>query len=481
MPLSDLAIRRLQHGPKPYKKFDERGLFLLVAAAPSDTKTWRLKSRAGGKETLFTLGRYPAVTLAEARRLRDDKLGLIERGLDPRVVERERRREEEAAGTFEQFARGWIELARVRRGWSAKTAATNLNRLVAFVFPHVGSTPLRDVTPGDLADVLRRMEAAGLGDSARRVRQLCVSVMHHAIGSHIQVQDPQGVLQKTLGAIRTRHRPAFTDPSQVGPLLLAIRAYAGTLTVKCALLLAPYTFVRPGELRRMRWEDLDLTGPNPQWVIPAHRMKMRREHLVPLARQCVEILETMRIVSSRSEWVFPCRNLESAQPMSDNAVNKALQKLGYDTQEQMCGHGFRAMARSMLSELKTVHGWPDEAIERQMSHVERNKVKRVYDRAAYLTQRRDMMQVWADHLDGLVVEARARQRQEAATSEVRTHVDCVPDLVASPAVAIPTVGTQRTAATESGDARRERAVPSSGAATQSARRAGTQRESDAAH
>lgn len=187
MPLSDLAIRRLQHGPRAYKKFDERGLFLLVAPSPSDTKTWRLKNRVGGKETLFTLGRYPGVTLAEARRLRDEKLGWIDRGLDPREVERERRRAEEAAGTFEQFARQWIDVARVRRGWSEKTAATNLNRLVAFVFPHVGSTPLKEVTPGKLADVLRKMEAAGLGDSARRVRQLCVSIMHHAIGSHIQV------------------------------------------------------------------------------------------------------------------------------------------------------------------------------------------------------------------------------------------------------------------------------------------------------
>jgi integrase len=185
--------------------------------------------------------------------------------------------------------------------------------------------------------------------------------------------------------------------------------------VKCALLLAPYTFVRPGELRRMRWEDLELSGENPQWVIPAHRMKMRREHVVPLARQCVEILETMRVVSSRSEWVFPFRNLDSAQPMSENAVNKALRTLGYDTQEEMCGHGFRAMARSMLSELKSVYGWPDEAIERQMSHVERNKVKRVYDRAAFLSQRRAMMQVWADHLDALVIEKRARRKTAEAT------------------------------------------------------------------
>jgi integrase len=374
---------------------------------------------------LFTLGQYPEVTLLEARRRRDEKVTLIARGLDPREVEQERRREEEATGTFEQFARGWIEVARGRRGWSEKTAATNLNRLVAFVFPHVGSTPLKEVTPGKLADVLRKMEAAGLGDSARRVRQLCVSIMHHAIGSHIQVQDPQGVLQKTLGVVRSRNRPALTDPSQVAPLLLAIRGYTGTLTVKCALLLAPYTFVRPGELRRMRWEDLELTGPNPQWVIPAHRMKMRREHVVPLARQCVEILETMRVVSSRSEWVFPCRNLESSQPMSDNAVNKALQKLDYDTQEEMCGHGFRAMARSMLSELKSVHGWPDEAIERQMSHVERNKVKRVYDRAAYLGQRRAMMQVWADHLDALVIEEQARRKTaERLALDARGETEC---------------------------------------------------------
>lgn len=416
MPLSDLAIRRLQHGPKAYKKFDERGLFLLIAAAPSDTKTWRLKNRVGGKETLFTLGRYPGVTLAEARRLRDEKLGWIDRGLDPRQIERQRRQEEEATGTFEQFARAWVQVARARRGWSEKTHSINLSRLETFVFPHVGSDPLKDVTPGKLADVLRKMEAAGLGDSARRVRQLCVSIMHHAIGSHIQVQDPQSILQKTLGAIRSRPRPALTDPSQVGELLLAIRGHTGTLTVKCALMMAPYTFVRPGELRRMRWEDLDLDGSHPQWVIPASRTKMRRDHVVPLARQCVQVLETMRVVSSRSEWVFPCRNLDSAQPMSENAVNKALQKLGYDTQEQMCGHGFRALARSMLSELKTVHGWPDEAIERQMSHVERNKVKRVYDRAAYLGQRRTMMQVWADHLDTLVVEEKARRTAKQRTS-----------------------------------------------------------------
>jgi integrase len=409
MSLTELAIRRLAHVDRPYKRFDERGLFLLVTAAPNTAKLWRLKNRAGGKETLFTLGHYPDVGLGEARRRRDEKLALIARGVDPRDVERERRRQDEAAGTFEQFARRWIELSAVRRRWSAQTQRTNLNRLVAYVFPHVGHKRLKDVTPGHLADALHRIERAGLGDTARRVRQLCVGVMHHAIGSHIEVQDPGPVLQKALGVIRTRHRPAITDPAEVGPLLLALRAYTGTMTVKCALLLAPYTFVRPGELRRMRWEELDLTGREPQWLIPGAKTKMRRDHVVPLSRQAVAILETMKVVSSRSSWVFPCRNLESPNPMSDNAINKALQALGYDTQEQMCGHGFRALARSMLSELKTVHGWPDEAIERQMAHVERNSVKRVYDRAAYLGHRRAMMQVWADYLDGLAEAARERQ------------------------------------------------------------------------
>jgi integrase len=261
------------------------------------------------------------------------------------------------------------------------------------LFPRIGRRPIREVTPPELLAALRKIEARGHHETAHRAKQKCGQVFRYAIATGRAERDISADLRGALVPVVSRNHASLTDPAEVGALLRAIDGYEGQPITAAALKLAPLVFVRPGELRGARWAEFDLDGA--EWRIPAERMKMGEQHIVPLARQTVTILRELKALTSFGEYVFPSL-LTLTRPMSNNTINTALRRLGY-TKEQMTGHGFRSMASTLLNE----HGFPPDVIEPQLAHAERNKVRAAYNKAQRLVERRKMMQAWADYLDGL--------------------------------------------------------------------------------
>lgn len=370
---------------KPGKLADGGGLYLLTKE--NGAKLWRMKYRHGGREKLLAFGRYPEVSLAEARRLRDEARAVLRSGGDPAAAKRANRAA--TADTFKAVAAEW--LATQRPALAAVTAA-KAEWLLSLV-PTLDPLPLRDITPPLILAALRRVESEGRHETARRVKQRIGQVFRYAIVHGRAERDPTADLRGALAPVKSKPRAAITDPAKMGALLRALDGYAGQPMTAAALRLAPLLFVRPGELRRMEWAELDLDAK--EWRIPAAKMKMREEHVVPLAGQAVAILRALHPLTGRGRYVFPSLRA-SDRPMSENTVNAALRRLGFDG-NTMTGHGFRAMASTRLNEL----GWPPDVIERQLAHAERNKVRAVYNRAQYMAERRAMMQAWADYLDSL--------------------------------------------------------------------------------
>ncbi len=410
--LTAVQVQRARAASKPRKLFDERGLFLLVTAAGG--RLWRLKYRMAGREKLLALGAYPDVSLADARQRRDDARKLVAAGIDPG----ERRRLEKlAAGTtFEAVAREWH--GRFSKTWTRSTADTKLRRLEMHVFPHVGKKAVAAVTAADLLAVLRRIEARETHDTARRVRQLCSEVIRYAISTGRAENDPTGALRGALAPVQTTHRAAITDPRKVGALLSVLDGYDGTVIVGSALRLAPLVFVRPGELRHAEWSEIDLERG--EWTVPALKMKMRQSLTIPLSRQAVTILRKLHPVTGDGKYVFP--NGRSAdRPMSDNAVLAAFRRAGIE-KEEMSGHGFRAMARTILDE---VLGFRVDLIEHQLGHAVKDPNGRAYNRTSFLGERTKMMQAWADYLDSLKAapghegHQASQQREPAGRAELR--------------------------------------------------------------
>lgn len=400
MPLNNVRVDTAKPRPKAYKLADEKGLYLLVQ--PGGQKWWRFKYRFGARkdgqsgkaEKVLALGVYPEVPLRRAREKRDEARALLADGADPGA---QRKAEEHARRiahlhTFEAVARAWMAK---NRSWSASHRQRTLRRFETHVFPWVGTSAIRDVSRSDMRDVLRRIEKTGRIETAHRVLQLCGAVFEYANAEEVTDRDPCRGLQEVLPDLVERHHAAITDPKQVGELLRAIDAFKGTFAVACALRLAPLLFVRPGELRKADWSEFVLDTSEPLWRIPAERMKMREQHLVPLSRQAVEILVDLQPLTGPSGYVFPgVRN--ASRPMSENTLNAALRRLGYD-KNTMTAHGFRSMASTILNEQQ----WHGDAIERQLAHGERDKIRGSYNFAEHLPERRRMMQSWADYLDGL--------------------------------------------------------------------------------
>jgi integrase len=300
-----------------------------------------------------------------------------------------------AENTVEAIAREWY--AKRLHTWATGHAKTIIRRLERDVFPWLGGRPVAEVTPPELLTVLRRVESRGALETAHRIHQVCGLVFRYAVATGRAVSDPCRDLRGALPPANPNHHSAITDSKAVGDLLRAIEGYKGTLPTKCALRLAPLLFVRPGELRHAEWAEIDLDAA--EWRIPAEKMKLRRPHIVPLPRQAVAILRELAPLTGLGRYVFP--GVRSAKrPMSANTVNAALRRLGYD-KETMTGHGFRAMASTILNE----QGWNRDVIERQLAHAERSKVRAAYNHAEYLGERRQMMQSWADYLDGLATGA----------------------------------------------------------------------------
>jgi integrase len=369
------------------KLFDGGGLYLLVN--PNGSRWWRLKYRIVGKERGLSLGVYPDVPLKLARERRDEARKLIANGVDPSA---QRQSDKVAkAHTFEAVAREWLE--RQKRKLAEVTSIKATWMLEAFVLPELGARPVSEVTAPDLLEVLRKVEARGTYETAHRTKQLCGRIFRYAIATGRAKHDITADLRGALAPIVSVNRAAITEPARIAELLRAIYGYEGQPVTMCALKLAPLTFVRPGELRAAEWSEFDLDAA--EWRIPGVRMKMREPHLVPLSRQAVALLRGLQPLTGSGRYVFPSVRT-SQRPMSDGTVNAALRRLGY-TKDEMTGHGFRALASTCLNE----QGWHPDLIELQLAHAERNKVRAAYNRAQRLSERRQMMQAWADHLDAL--------------------------------------------------------------------------------
>jgi integrase len=391
MAISDIKIRSARASEKPVKLFDGGGLFLLIT--PRGGKLWRLKYRHEGKEKLLALGTYPEISLSDARERRDKARKQIANGIDPGAVRKaQKQAETEETETFEVIAREWY--TKFTNTWSEGHAATTMRRMDLDLFPWIGKRPIVQIKAPELLAVLRRVESRGTLETAHRIRTIAGQVFRYAVATGRTDRDPSGDLKGSLPQPSRRNHAAITDPKEVGPLLRALDGYQGHFVVRCALRLAPMFFVRPGELRHAEWEEVDLDEA--VWCIPASKMKMKQAHIVPLCHQAVEILFKLKELTGSSKYVFPSGR-SFARPMSENAVLAALRRMGYD-KDTMSGHGFRAMARTILDEV--LHIRPDY-IEHQLAHAVRDPNGRAYNRTAHLVERRKMMQTWADYLDRL--------------------------------------------------------------------------------
>lgn len=392
MPLTDLRIRAEKPGEKPRKLADGGGLYLLIN--PNGGKWWRLKYRYGGKEKLLSLGTYPDVSLREAREKRDEARQQLRNDIDPGANRKALKAAEspEVVDSFEVIAREWF--SKNVDNWTKVHADKLKRRLEKDVYPWLGVRPIADITTQELLKALERIQERGAIDTARRAQQSCAQIFNYAIITGRATHNPAANLRGALRVAKQTHHAAITDPKQVGVLLRAIDAYQGTFVGRSALRLAPLVFVRPGELRHAEWSEIDLDSA--EWSIPASKMKMREPHLVPLSKQAVEILSDLHRITGRGKYVFPS-NLGGDRPMSENTILKALRKMGFEN-EEMSGHGFRAMARTLMDEELGVRV---DLIEHQLAHAVRDPNGRAYNRTKHRVERRKMMQDWADYLDNL--------------------------------------------------------------------------------
>jgi integrase len=405
MPLSDTAIRNAKPAATQRKLADEKGLFLLVH--PNGSKYWRFKYRFEGKEKLLALGVYPDIPLASrftknekgdplkikgARELRDEARELLAQGIDPGASRKAHRaaKQGSAANSFEVIAREWF--VKFSHEWAASHSDKIIKRLEKDVFPWMGNRPISEIKPPELLAVIRRTETRGALDTAHRVKQNCGQVFRYAVATGRAERDPSQDLKDAIPSTKKNHFASITDPVEVGELLRAIEGFRGTFVVQCALRLAPMLFVRPGELRRAEWKDFDLDKSEWRYFVT----KTKTEHLVPLATQALSILRELEALTGDRQYVFTGR--DPKKPMSDAAINAALRRMGYDTKTEITGHGFRAMARTILAE--ELHQKP-EVIEHQLAHKVPDALGSAYNRTKFLKERRAMMQLWADYLERL--------------------------------------------------------------------------------
>lgn len=390
MPLTATSIRNAKPREKTFKLYDERGLYLEVS--PKGGKWWRLKYRFSGREKRLSLGVYPDITLKTARDRRDEARKLIADGIDPSQNRKALKaaKIEIAGNSFEVVAREWF--AKRSPSWSIDHADRVLRRLERDIIPWIGSKPITEIEPPELLSVIRRIENRGALETAHRALGNCGQIFRYAISTGRTKNDPSRDLRGALPPSRGEHFPSVTEPKLVAEILRAMNGYEGTLTVRCALRLAPLVFVRPGELRKAEWADMDLEVAEWRFMVT----KTGTQHIVPLSRQAVEILRELLPLTGNGRYVFPGART-NARPMSDNAILAAMRRMGI-SKEEMSGHGFRAMARTILDE---VLGFRPDFIEHQLAHAVRDPNGRAYNRTAHLPERRKMMQDWADYLDKL--------------------------------------------------------------------------------
>ena len=414
MALTDLRIRNAKPQERPYKLFDERGLYLLVSR--TGAKLWRLKYRFGGKEKTLALGIYPETPLATksakdgtakvkgARELRDDARRVLYDGVDPSAAKKQRVREQRIRNenTFETIAREWHG-KRFER-WTPSHAKQVLESLEKNAFPDLGSRPIAEIKPPELLDVLRKIERRGAYEVASRVKQRCRQVFQYAIATGRAESDPSRDLDGALATPPHRNYAALAE-SELPEFLRKLGVYDGHVQTRLALRFLVLTFVRTGELRGAEWTEIDEKAA--EWRIPKERMKMREEHIVPLSKQALAVLTELRALNGHRRYVFT--NLANPEKcMSENTILFALYRMGYHG--RATGHGFRATASTILNE----YGVKPDVIERQLAHAERNKVRAAYNRAQYLSERRRMMQRWADYLGAVATGAKVLPLRRSA-------------------------------------------------------------------
>jgi integrase len=389
--LNDTRVRNAKGGHRPIKLSDSGGLYLLLT--PNGSKLWRLAYRFGGKQKTLALGIYPTITLKQARERRDAAKRLLADKIDPSIQRRIEKQNATTGNTFRPVASELLE--KLEREGLAEVTLAKKRWLLDFAYSSIGDRPIDKITAPELLSVLRRVEAGGRYETARRLRSTCGMVFRYAIATGRAERDVSIDLRGALTTPKVTHRAAIVDPAGIGALLRAIDGYDGLLVTTHALRLAPLVFVRPGELRQAEWAELDLEES--EWRISASKMKMRRPHRVPLSRQAVAIIRDLQAITGGGRWLFPSVRT-TARPMSENTLNAALRRLGYSS-DQMTAHGFRAMASTRLNEMGR---WNPDAIERQLGHQEADDVRRAYMHAAeFWTERVKMMQAWADYLDEL--------------------------------------------------------------------------------
>lgn len=405
MPLTDTALRQLKSNPhaRRQKLADSGGLYLLI---DGPGRYWRLDYTYAQRRKTLALGVYPVVSLAQARRMRDEAKSLLVENIDPMAAKRERKQAAVAAAdsTFESVARAWLKKTKATR--KAITDDKLVGWLERDVYPSLGRRAISELGPRDVLAVVRRIEDRGSIDTAHRILQLCSRIFRFAVAGGQADRDVTVDLRGALSAVPKNHHAAITDPAPFGALLRAIEGYKGNPVVASALKLAPLVFVRPGELRHAEWSEVDLERR--EWRIPAEKMKMKLPHLVPLSRQACELLKNLMPISGNGKYLFPGLRTRT-RPISDNTLNAALRNLGY-AGDTHTSHGFRASARTMLDEIL---GERVDLIEHQLAHAVKDPNGRAYNRTSHLEARQLMMQRWADYLDA--------QKEGPQKVEVRGH------------------------------------------------------------
>jgi len=390
--LTYIQINAAKPREKAWNLSDSQGLYLVIQ--PNGSKLWRFNYRFLDKQKKLHLGGWPTISLADARVRRDEAKKKIAEGIDP-ALEKKRARiaaKYAAANTFEAVAEEW--LVKCERDGLAPVTVDKIRWLLAKAYPVIGSIPIAQITPHEALAVLRKVEATGAFESARRMRSVLSRVFRYGVATVRCDKDVAADLRGAIASPKVKHFAAITKPSEVGALLRAIDGYSGHKVTVMALRLSPHVLLRPGELRQAEWADIDFEEAI--WFIPAERMKMRRPHRVPLSRQVIDMLRELHEHTHWWKYLFPCLG-KPRKPMSENAVNQGLRNLGY-TSDQMTAHGFRAMAATLLNERGE---WNPDAIERQLAHVDTNQVRRAYARGEYWDERVQMMQSWSDYLDEL--------------------------------------------------------------------------------
>jgi len=393
MALSDTSIRNAKPTDKPYKIYDSGGLFIQITS--NGGKWWRLKYRFEGKEKLLSLGTYPEVSLASARERRDSARTLLAN--DPPIDPSEKRKTSKAeskinaANSFELVARDWWQSYMKGKAESHKQKV--IRRFELYLFPWLGNKPIATISAPQVLEVIKRIEKLNKLETAHRTLQAAGQVFRYAVQNGFTLRDVTADLKGALPPTSVKHMAALTEPKKIAELLRAIDSFSGTITVQCALKLSPLVFVRPSELRQAKWADIDLDSGEWRYLVS----KTNTDHLVPLSTQALEILRTIHPLSGHGEYVFQ-NGHSPKRPMSEAAINAALKRMGYDTQNEITGHGFRAMARTILHERLNIDPY---IIEHQLAHKVPDALGTAYNRTKFIEQRTVMMQAWADYLDEL--------------------------------------------------------------------------------